>query len=83
MQTTPAFVYLVPIIMLFGIGNVPGRGGDDYYFCHRRLYAWTIPALTSACRFIEAQSCSFGASPRQMLFKVQLLPAMPTIGGRR
>ncbi len=24
MQTTPAFVYLVPIVMLFGIGNVPG-----------------------------------------------------------
>lgn len=29
MQTTPAFVYLVPIVMLFGIGNVP-RSGDDY-----------------------------------------------------
>lgn len=29
MQTTPAFVYLVPIVMLFGIGNVP-RGGDDH-----------------------------------------------------
>ena len=49
MQTTPAFVYLVPIVMLFGIGNV-----------------------------IEA-SRSFGASPRQMLFKVQLPLAMPTI----
>jgi glycine betaine/proline transport system permease protein len=24
MQTTPAFVYLVPVVMLFGIGNVPG-----------------------------------------------------------
>ncbi len=24
MQTTPAFVYLIPIVMLFGIGNVPG-----------------------------------------------------------
>ncbi|SUB15407.1 Glycine betaine/L-proline transport system permease protein proW [Pantoea agglomerans] len=30
MQTTPAFVYLVPIVMLFGIGNVPGVGGHDY-----------------------------------------------------
>ncbi len=30
MQTTPAFVYLVPIVMLFGIGNGTGRGGDDY-----------------------------------------------------
>jgi glycine betaine/proline transport system permease protein len=29
MQTTPAFVYLVPIVMLFGIGNA-GRGGDHY-----------------------------------------------------
>ena len=29
MQTTPAFVYLVPIVMLFGIGNVPG-GGDHH-----------------------------------------------------
>jgi ABC-type proline/glycine betaine transport system permease subunit len=26
----PAFVYLVPIVMLFGIGNVPGRGGNHY-----------------------------------------------------
>jgi glycine betaine/proline transport system permease protein len=55
MQTTPAFVYLIPIVMLFGIGirQVP----QD---------------------LIEA-SRSFGASPWQMLWRVQLPVALPTI----
>ncbi|WP_404873671.1 ABC transporter permease subunit, partial [Klebsiella pneumoniae] len=36
MQTTPAFVYLVPIVMLFGIGNVPGRP----YSCEPQWPLW-------------------------------------------
>ncbi len=38
MQTTPAFVYLVPIVMLFGIGNVPGVV-VTIILLYRRLYA--------------------------------------------
>ncbi len=77
MQTTPAFVYLVPIVMLFGIGNVPGVV-VTIIFALPPIVRLTIPALTVPADLIEA-SRSFGASPRQMLFKVQLPLAMPTI----
>ena len=35
MQTTPAFVYLVPVVMLFGIGNVPGWWSPSCSRCLR------------------------------------------------
>jgi ABC-type proline/glycine betaine transport system permease subunit len=35
MQTTPAFVYLVPVVMLFGIGNVPGVIVTIIFACRR------------------------------------------------
>ena len=35
MQTTPAFVYLVPVVMLFGIGNVPGSSSPSSSRCRR------------------------------------------------
>jgi len=73
MQTTPAFVYLVPIVMLFGIGNVPGVVVTIIFALPPVVGINQVPE-----DLIEA-SRSFGASPRQMLFKVQLPLAMPTI----
>lgn len=78
MQTMPAFVYLIPAILFFGVGNVPG------------IVATVIFALPPAVRLtnlgirgvqkdvVEA-SIAFGSTPRQLLYKVQIPLAMPTI----
>jgi len=78
MQTMPAFVYLIPAILFFGVGNVPG------------IVATVIFALPPAVRLtnlgirgvqedvVEA-SIAFGSTKRQLLYKVQIPLAMPTI----
>ncbi len=78
MQTTPAFVYLVPIVMLFGIGNVPGVV-VTIIFALPPIIRLTILGINQVPADLIEASRSFGASPRQMLFKVQLPLAMPTI----
>lgn len=78
MQTTPAFVYLVPIVMLFGIGNVPGVIVTIIFAVAPVIRLTNLGIRQVPADLIEA-SQSFGASERQMLFKVQLPLAMPTI----
>ncbi|QZN94877.1 glycine betaine/L-proline ABC transporter permease ProW [Symbiopectobacterium purcellii] len=78
MQTTPAFVYLVPIVMLFGIGNVPGVV-VTIIFALPPIVRLTILGIRQVPADLVEAAESFGASPRQMLFKVQLPLAMPTI----
>lgn len=78
MQTTPAFVYLVPIVMLFGIGNVPGVV-VTIIFALPPIVRLTILGIKQVPADLTEAAESFGASPRQMLFKVQLPLAMPTI----
>lgn len=78
MQTTPAFVYLIPIVMLFGIGNVPGVV-VTIIFALPPIIRLTILGIRQVpVELIEAAN-AFGASPRQLLYKVQLPQAMPTI----
>jgi len=78
MQTLPAFVYLVPVVMLFGIGNVPGV---------LVTIVFAVPPLVRLTNLgirqvpedkIEAAR-AFGCTPRQMLMRVQLPLATPTI----
>ncbi|EMQ4855613.1 glycine betaine/L-proline ABC transporter permease ProW [Morganella morganii] len=78
MQTTPAFVYLVPIVMLFGIGNVPGVV-VTIIFALPPVIRLTILGIRQVPADLVEAAESFGANPRQMLFKVQLPLAMPTI----
>ncbi len=78
MQTTPAFVYLVPIVMLFGIGNVPGVV-VTIIFALPPVVRLTILGIKQVPADLIEAAESFGANPRQMLFKVQLPLAMPTI----
>ncbi|WP_219951779.1 glycine betaine/L-proline ABC transporter permease ProW [Dickeya zeae] len=78
MQTTPAFVYLVPIVMLFGIGNVPGVV-VTIIFALPPIVRLTLLGIRQVPADLVEAAQSFGASPRQMLFKVQLPLAMPTI----
>jgi glycine betaine/proline transport system permease protein len=78
MQTTPAFVYLVPIVMLFGIGNVPGVVVTIIFSLPPLVRLTSLGIRQVPADLVEAAH-SFGASPRQLLFKVQLPLAMPTI----
>ena len=78
MQTTPAFVYLIPIVMLFGIGNVPGVIVTIIFALPPLIRLTNLGIRQVPADLIEA-SRSFGASRNQMLFKVQLPVAMPTI----
>lgn len=78
MQTTPAFVYLIPIVMLFGIGNVPGVI-VTIIFALPPLIRLTNLGIRQVPEDLIEASRSFGASSKQMLFKVQIPVAMPTI----
>ncbi len=78
MQTTPAFVYLVPIVMLFGIGNVPGVV-VTIIFALPPVIRLTNLGIRQVPEDLVEAARSFGASPSQLLFKVQLPLAMPTI----
>jgi len=78
MQTTPAFVYLVPIVMLFGIGNVPGVV-VTIVFALPPLIRLTNLGIRQVPENLVEAARSFGASSSQLLFKVQLPLAMPTI----
>lgn len=78
MQTTPAFVYLVPVVMLFGIGNVPGVV-VTIIFALPPVIRLTMLGIQQVPEDLIEAAHSFGANPRQLLFKVQLPLAMPTI----
>ncbi|MDQ0313586.1 glycine betaine/L-proline ABC transporter permease ProW [Amorphus orientalis] len=78
MQTTPAFVYLVPIVMLFGIGNVPGVVVTIIFALAPIVRLTNLGIRQVPVDLVEAAR-SFGASDRQLLYKVQLPIAMPTI----
>ncbi|MEQ8347656.1 MAG: glycine betaine/L-proline ABC transporter permease ProW [Sneathiellaceae bacterium] len=78
MQTTPAFVYLVPIVMLFGIGNVPGVVVTIIFALPPLIRLTNLGIRQVPPDLVEAAT-SFGASRRQLLYKVQLPMAMPTI----
>ena len=78
MQTTPAFVYLVPIVMLFGIGNVPGVV-VTIIFALPPIVRLTMLGIQQVPEELIEAGHAFGASPKQMLYRIQLPLAMPTI----
>lgn len=78
MQTTPAFVYLVPIVMLFGIGNVPGVV-VTIIFALPPVVRLTILGIQQVPEELIEAGHSFGASEKQMLYRIQLPLALPTI----
>ncbi|GKT18743.1 glycine betaine/L-proline ABC transporter permease ProW [Acidovorax sp. SUPP2522] len=78
MQTTPAFVYLVPVVMLFGIGNVPGVVVTIVFALPPLVRLTNLGIRQVRPDLIEAAR-AYGASPLQLLAKVQLPLAMPSI----
>ncbi|WP_426415166.1 ABC transporter permease [Aestuariirhabdus sp. LZHN29] len=78
MQTMPAFVYLIPVVMLLGIGKIPGVIAVVIYAIPPVIRLTNLGIRLVDPEVLEAAT-AYGASPRQRLFGVQLPLAMPTI----
>lgn len=78
MQTMPSFVYLVPALMLFGLGKVPAVIATLIYAVPPGIRLTNLGIRLVDKGLLEAAE-AFGTTSRQMLFKVQLPVAMPTI----
>ncbi len=78
MQTIPAFVYLVPVVMLIGIGNVSGVI-VTVVFALPPLVRLTSLGIRQVDRSVVEAARAFGSSPAQILYKVELPLATPTI----
>lgn len=78
MQTMPAFVYLIPAVYFFDLGPVPGAVATIIFAMPPIVRLTSLGIRQVPADVVEA-SRSFGATPKQMLFKVQIPLAMPTI----
>lgn len=78
MQTTPAFVYLVPVVMLFSIGTVAGVIATIIFSMPPIIRLTNLGIRQVHPELIEA-TYSFGATRRQVLWKVQIPLALKTI----
>jgi glycine betaine/proline transport system permease protein len=78
LQTIPPFVYLVPVIILFNIGRVPGIIASVVYALPPGIRLTNLGIRQVSPEAIEA-STAFGASVTQTLRKVQLPLALPAI----
>ena len=78
MQTMPAFVYLIPAVLFFGLGTVPGAFAT-IIFATPPVVRLTSLGIKQVPKNVVEASRSFGATPTQLLFKVQLPLALPTI----
>ncbi|WP_422388921.1 ABC transporter permease [Helicovermis profundi] len=78
MQTMPSFVYLIPAIMLFGLGSVPAVFATMIYSLPPVIRLTTLAIKSVSSEMLEAAN-SFGATQWQILIKVELPQALPTI----
>jgi glycine betaine/proline transport system permease protein len=78
MQTTPAFVYLVPIVMLFSVGNVAGVLATIIFAVPPIIRLTSLGIRQVHPELVEAAQ-AFGATRWQVLMQVQVPLAMPTI----
>jgi len=78
MQTLPAFVYLIPAVLFFQLGKVPGVVAT-LIFSLPPTVRLTNLGIRQVPKEIKEASASFGATPRQTLLKAELPVALPTI----
>ena len=78
MQTLPTFVYLVPVVMLFGIGEVPGVIATIIYATPPLIRLTNLGIRQVSPDVVEA-AIAFGSTPWQVLWEAQLPLALPTI----
>ncbi|MCB2093363.1 MAG: choline ABC transporter permease subunit [Rhodobacteraceae bacterium] len=78
MQTLPTFVYLIPAIVFFGIGMVPGLIATVIFVLPAPIRLTHLGVFSTPQPLLEAAS-AFGGTPRQILWKVELPYALPQI----
>lgn len=78
MQTLPTFVYLIPAIVFFGLGMVPGLIATVIFVLPAPIRLTHLGITATPPALIEA-AVAFGATPRQTLWKVELPSAFPQI----
>ena len=78
MQTIPPFVYLVPIVMLFGVGMVPGIVATIIFALPPIIRLTNLGIRGVPAELVEA-AFAFGSTPRQVLWEVQFPLALRTI----
>jgi glycine betaine/proline transport system permease protein len=78
LQTLPAFVYLIPVVALFSVGNVAGVAASLIYALPAAVRATTLGLRAVQSDVIEAGQ-AFGSSRWQLLFKVELPIARPYV----
>lgn len=78
MQTMPAFVYLIPAIFFFGIGKVPGTIATVVFAMPPAVRLTELGIRQVDKEVVEAGN-AFGATPLQILRKIQIPLALPTI----
>lgn len=78
MQTMPAFVYLIPAVLFFRLGKVPGAMATVIFAMPPAVRLTNLAIRRVSEEAVEATR-AFGGSDKQLLFKVQLPLALPTI----
>ncbi|UNK39001.1 choline ABC transporter permease subunit [Shinella sp. H4-D48] len=78
MQTIPTFVYLIPALILFGLGMVPGLIATVIFAIPAPIRLTRLGIISTPPALVEAAQ-AFGATPGQVLRKVELPFAMPQI----
>ena len=78
MQTMPSFVYLIPAVIFFALGDVPGVIAT-VIFAMPPAIRLTNLGIRQIPKELNEVADSFGATPNQKLIKVQLPVALPTI----
>lgn len=78
MQTMPSFVYLIPVLFLFGLGDVPGIIATFIYAAPPIIRLTNLGIRQVDPTIVEAAR-AFGATPFQMLVKIEVPLAIPTI----
>ncbi|MBU2327236.1 MAG: ABC transporter permease subunit, partial [Alphaproteobacteria bacterium] len=77
-QTMPSFVYLIPVVMIFGIGKVPGVIAVVIYAVPPMIRLTNLGIRLVDVEVLEAAD-AFGSSSRQKLMNVQIPLALPTV----
>ncbi|WP_370594472.1 ABC transporter permease [Synechococcus sp. CBW1108] len=78
MQTMPAFVYLIPAVMFFGTGKVPGTIATVIFAMPPAVRLTRLGIQEVSADLIEA-GLAFGCTPGQLLRRVQIPAALPTL----
>ncbi|WP_217519836.1 choline ABC transporter permease subunit [Vibrio metschnikovii] len=78
MQTVPTFVYLIPTLVLFGLGIVPGLISTIIFAIAAPIRLTYLGVIRVPEELLEAGK-AFGASKMKLLFKVELPAALPSI----